>query len=101
LYEEGTVTQKRQIIGSIYLEKLTFDGSRYQTARLKEAVQLIYTLDKGFGEIKNRKDDKNLCLSGEVAPTEQISNHFIDDLKLLAANILSITAYLNNPEIKR
>ncbi|HVB03667.1 MAG TPA: hypothetical protein VNE41_08095 [Chitinophagaceae bacterium] len=26
LYEQGTVAQKRQIIGSIYPEKLTFDG---------------------------------------------------------------------------
>ncbi len=67
LYEEGTIAQKRQIIGSIYPEKLVFDGFQYRTARLNEAVRLIYTLDKGLGEIKNRKSNKNLCLSGEVA----------------------------------
>ncbi len=69
LYEEGTVTQKRQIIGSIYPEKLVFDGFRYRTTRLNEAVRLIYTLDKGFCETKNRRDNDISCLSGEVDPT--------------------------------
>lgn len=67
LYEEGTIVQKRQIIGSIYPEKLVFDGFQYRTARLNEAVRLIYTLDKGFNKIKNRKDNNILCLSGEVS----------------------------------
>jgi DNA invertase Pin-like site-specific DNA recombinase len=31
LYEEGTVSQKRQIISSIFPEKLTFDGFQYRT----------------------------------------------------------------------
>lgn len=69
LYEEGTVAQKRQIVGSIYPEKLIFDGFQYRTARLNEAVRLIYTLGEGLSEIKNRKSNRNLCLSGEVVPT--------------------------------
>lgn len=69
LYEEGSTVQKRQIIGSIYPEKLVFDGFVYRTTRLNEAVRQIYTLDKGLTEIKNRKSNKNLCLSGEVAGT--------------------------------
>lgn len=69
LYEDGTVAQKRQIIGSIYPEKLVFDGMGYRTARLNEAVQLKYTLDKGSSEINNRKNGKKLRLSGEVVPT--------------------------------
>jgi site-specific DNA recombinase len=69
LYENGTIREKRKIIGSIYPEKLVFDGFQYRTARLNEAVRLIYTMDNGFNEIKNRKDGNILCLSGEVAPT--------------------------------
>lgn len=69
LYEEGTVAQKRQIIGSIYPEKLIFDGFQYRTTRLNEAVRLIYTLGASLSEIKNRKSNKNLCFSGEVVPT--------------------------------
>jgi site-specific DNA recombinase len=66
LYEAGTVAQKRQIISSMYPEKMTFDGFQYRTLRLNEAVRLIYMLDKGFGEIKKRKSNENLCLSGWV-----------------------------------
>ncbi|HUX84023.1 MAG TPA: hypothetical protein VMV20_02235 [Chitinophagaceae bacterium] len=66
LYEQGTVALKRQIIGSIYPEKLTFDGNQYRTNRLNEAVRLIYTMDKGFSEIKNRKSNKKMCFSGKV-----------------------------------
>ena len=69
LYEEGTVAQKRQIIGSIYPEKLVFDGFQYRTTRLNEAVRLIYMLGDSFTEIKNRKGGKKLHLSGEVVPT--------------------------------
>ena len=69
LYEEASVGQKRQIIGSIYPEKLTFDGFQYRTTRLNEAIRLIYTLDKGFEEIKKQKDNNNVCLSGWVVPT--------------------------------
>lgn len=38
LYKDGDVKKKRQIIGSIFPEKLVFDGSHYRTARLNEAV---------------------------------------------------------------
>lgn len=50
LYKEGDVKRKRVIIGSIYPEKLTFDGFQYRTTRVNEAVELIYTLDKGFSQ---------------------------------------------------
>ena len=69
LYEEGTVAQKRQIIGSIYPEKLVFDGFQYRTSRLNEAVRLIYTLGAGLGGNENRKGGRKKHLSSEVVPT--------------------------------
>jgi site-specific DNA recombinase len=45
LYANGTIIEKRKIIGSIYPEKLIFDGNEYRTPRLNEAVRLIYTPD--------------------------------------------------------
>ena len=69
LYEEGTIAQMRQIIGSMYPEKLVFDGFQYRTARLNEVVRLIYMLDESFSEIKNRKGNDFLCLSGLVPQT--------------------------------
>ena len=69
LFENGTVIQQRQIISSIYPEKLIFDGFQYRTPRLNEAVKLIYGLGTGLIEMKNRKDGENLRLSGMVVPT--------------------------------
>jgi site-specific DNA recombinase len=69
LYENGTIREKRKIIGSIYPGKLVFDGFQYRTVRLNEAVRLIYRMDQGFNEMKNRTDNDILCLSGEVVPT--------------------------------
>ncbi len=61
LYEEADTKRKREIIGSMYPEKLTFDGISYRTSRLNEAVELIYRLGKGFsenkkGQISNKTD---------------------------------------------
>ena len=57
LYEKNKT--KREIIGSIFPEKLVFDGMHYRTARLNEAVSLIYSLDKAFSENKNGQNDQN------------------------------------------
>ena len=65
-------------------EKLLFQDNSYRTSRLNEAVRLIYALGKDLGETKNRKSDKNLCLSGWVDPTEQISNRFIENIRIFA-----------------
>lgn len=66
LYEESDNKTKRDIIGSIYPEKLTFDGFNFRTARLNEAVRLIYSLDEGFSKNKNGQTNKKIGLSKEV-----------------------------------
>lgn len=58
LWEEAIAERKRLIIGSIFPEKLVFDGNTFQTARLNEGVRLIYTLNEGFsGNEKGQKTD--------------------------------------------
>src|SRR5579863_12257 len=69
LYREGDTKQKRTIIGSIYPEKLTFDGFRYRTTRVNEAVELIYTLDAGFSQKETGQTAKVFDLSCLVVPT--------------------------------
>ena len=44
-------------------EKLTFDGFHYRTARLNEAVELIYKLGEGFSENENGQTESNFDLS--------------------------------------
>jgi hypothetical protein len=66
IYEKGSIEEKRQVIGSIYPGKLGFDGAHLRTTRINEAVRIIYTLDKAFGENKNRTNGKFSNLSCQV-----------------------------------
>lgn len=56
-YENGDVMQKRHIVGSIYPEKLTFDGLNFRTSRLKDALSLMLLITnkievKKMGQIR-------------------------------------------------
>ncbi len=55
LYLKSSMLHKREIISSIFPDKLVFDGINYRTTRINEAVQLIYNLDKGFRENKREQ----------------------------------------------
>lgn len=71
LYEEGNALTKREVLGSIYREKLRFDGKEYRTPRLNEAAHLIYQINKKLRANKNGKDRKPLRLS-RVVPSAGI-----------------------------
>jgi site-specific DNA recombinase len=69
LYKDGDVRTKRSIIGSIYPEKLIFDGFQYRTNRINEAVRIIYLLDKAFHENKTGQTKEDIDLSCLVPRT--------------------------------
>ncbi|HEY4062021.1 MAG TPA: recombinase family protein [Puia sp.] len=69
LWEEATAEKKRLIIGSIYPEKLVFDGKRFQTARLNEGVRLIYTLNEGLAKNEKGQREDISALSSSVTPS--------------------------------
>ncbi len=66
LYENGTVIQKRKIIGSMFPEKLTFDGFDYRTARVNEALGLMLLINKTLGDKKKGTSQSSDDLSQEV-----------------------------------
>ncbi len=66
LYAEADTKRKREIIGSMYPEKLTFDGMSYRTSCLNEAVELIYRLGEGFSENKKGQNSNKTGLSSLV-----------------------------------
>ena len=68
LYEEGDLKRKRMIIGSIFPEKLTFNGFYYRTTRVNEAIRLIYMMDREPDENKNGQPEENFELPIPVAP---------------------------------
>jgi len=65
-YENGTVYQKRKIIGSIFPEKLTFDGSGFRTTRINEAVSLLCLINKKLDLKENGTNLNALDLSHKV-----------------------------------
>lgn len=85
LYINADVLEKRRIIGSIFPENLEFDGNAYRTARVNEAVRLIFNIGAAFEEIKNGAKPDILALPHKGSPIAQISNLFLMDLKKLAA----------------
>ena len=66
MYEKSDNETKRDIIGSIFPEKLTFDGMHYRTTRLNQAVELIYKLGEGFSGNKKGQTVKKNDLSNLV-----------------------------------
>ena len=52
LYENGTIIQKRKIIGSVFPEKLTFYGFQFRTTRVNEALEYIMLTDNKIGSEK-------------------------------------------------
>ena len=76
LYSEGGVQTKRAIIGSIFPEKLEFDGKTYRTARMNVAADCIFQLNNRLPQNKNRRSDTFNHFSCLVAPSriELLSN---------------------------
>jgi site-specific DNA recombinase len=66
VYETGDIEKKREVISSMYPEKLSFNGFSLRTTRINEAVRLIYALDKDFTQNKSRTNEKKYHLSCQV-----------------------------------
>jgi site-specific DNA recombinase len=68
LYENGTIKEKREIIGSMFPDNLTFDGFEHRTTRMNEAARLIYLINNDLEDKKNGTNTNLLCLSHQVIP---------------------------------
>ena len=69
LYKEGGIKTKREIIGSIFPEKLEFDGKIYRTARMNVIVHRIFQVDNELCGDKKRRNDYFNHFSCLVAKT--------------------------------
>lgn len=67
LYSEGEIQTKRAIIGSIFPEKLEFDGKTYRTARINIIANYIFQINNGLLQNKNRTNENKFHLSCLVA----------------------------------
>lgn len=75
---------KREIVSSIFTQKMTFDGIEVRTPGINEAVRLIYSLGEAFSvNIKGQLWTFSK-LSSEVTPLVHFSNTFLTDLQKLS-----------------
>ncbi len=67
LYIDNGIDVKREIIGSIFPEKLTFDKTHYRTARVNEALRYMYLINRDLLVQKKGTSDisDNLYLPAE------------------------------------
>lgn len=68
LYEESTVEVQRQLIGSMFPEKIVFERNRPRTTRVNEALRVLYSIDKAFSQNKKGQTNNFVSLSQEVIP---------------------------------
>ena len=68
-FSSGDITLKRQIISSIFPEKLEFFENHYRTIRANVLLSYIYQINNELGAKKNRKESELSPLSGLVPRT--------------------------------
>jgi hypothetical protein len=77
---DSGIERKREVIGSMYPEKLTFDGERLRTTRINEAAQIIYKLGKAFSENEKGQSGNIPTLSSQVGKTGFEPLNFIEPI---------------------
>jgi hypothetical protein len=69
VYEKGDTEKKREVISSIYPDKLIFDGDRLRTPRVNKASRLIYSLGVGLDKNETGQSGRSSTLSCQVGMT--------------------------------
>ncbi len=69
LYQKALPSEKKDILGSIFPEKIQISKNESRTARLNEAIRLILATDKGFRNKNTGQLFKNIELSRNVETT--------------------------------
>jgi site-specific DNA recombinase len=66
LYQTADSEHKRQIVSSMYPEKLTFDGEQHRTLWVNQAICVFDSAKAAFEQKKDRKSVSKLDLRSKV-----------------------------------
>lgn len=69
IYETAGIEKKREVIGSMFPEKLTFDGFGVRTSRINEAARFIYMITSDLQSQKKRTNENLFHLSAREVPS--------------------------------
>lgn len=76
---------KIRLIGSIFPEKLEYDGKSYRTNRMNKLLEVIYQQTNELRSHKKRKTEQKSVLFSLVPGNELFSNLFFSDLEALVS----------------
>lgn len=87
LYTHSGIQTKREIIGSIFPEKLEFDGKHYRTARMNTVAYYIFQINNELHQNKNRTNnqfDHLSCLVPEagIEPARPCEHRILNPARL-------------------
>jgi site-specific DNA recombinase len=80
---EAPVETKIKMLGSMFPEKIEFDGKNYRTASYNKVLDLIYRNANTLREPKNKKTEPSEEDSDSVPLSTIFSNPFLEDLNKL------------------
>lgn len=69
IFRNADRDMKLKILGSIFNEKVVFDGTDYRTPKFNAVLDLLFSNSNGYGELSTKKADKTVSFSDMVAPT--------------------------------
>ena len=69
IYENADIDKKREVISSMFPEKLHFENSSLRTGRVNEAVKYIYIINSNLSENKKGQNGNSSNLSSQVGKT--------------------------------
>lgn len=105
-YNNAPIEIKHKIIGSIFPDKLIFEGNNYRTERENSLISLICSDTMKYNGVGKKKATQMNGLSTFAPPSVLFSNQFKEDLsKLFELNqfidVSVKTLPINNPDIYR
>jgi DNA invertase Pin-like site-specific DNA recombinase len=92
-YKVATTELKRKIIGSIFNEKLVFNGKNYRTLKDNKVLKLIYLSVSELKALKTKKVSNFAHQSSMAPPTELLSNQLRKDAHQLYLLSLEIPEF--------
>lgn len=82
-FAEADLTAKRQLIGSVFPEKLVFDEKTFRTIKVLPTIEWMMRRGKDCKELNKKKASKNGGQFNLVHRTSPSSNFWVNDLKNL------------------
>ena len=80
---DGSVEMKIKVLGSMFPEKIEFDGIKYRTKSYNKVLDLIYQQTNELRGDKKEKGERFSSFFNSVPLGELFSNQFLHDLDLI------------------